>query len=600
MLGLGLLLLVGCSGSSKSSTTTEPDDRVCEPGSRSCDGQNIKVCSDDGAQRLIVATCPGTQSCADGECVDTACVANTKFCQAGSVWKCDRTGGGSSLFDTCGSSEFCRVEDDNAACVTKACKPGELLCSGETATACAEDGSGPLPDGDDCSADAQTCVGGRCQSTECVPQSKLCRNGDVYLCEANGKDTSLLLDCGSGQVCDGGTAACVPEVCEPQSLSCDGSRVTKCNDYGSAWEPTDTDCAADDQLCVEGLCKTQICATNSRFCQDDDVMQCSPDGTSANVALTCTPDFYHCASYPSGSYAWCEANACQPKQVVCDGNVVKTCNDDGSFPPGGIDCGAGKYCEAGACKDQVCEPDRFFCKANEVHYCRFPGSYSDLYETCPAATVCRGFEGGWSCEPLACDAGETACLRNKVGTCAATGDALSVVKEDCAASGSICGPDNQCAKSATDVVGNPEDAWTIFSERIFGDAIQVTSARKLTEMQIKLALPAPRKLRWVVFERTEGDSYTAKKDWVVENQSGNGYFSSGAISYNLKAGATYALGVVVHGGSTTVTEYDTAPFDSLLSFGRLLGNIETDYFPPEVTFAPDPGRVYHLKVTTTP
>lgn len=589
--------IAACSGSSKSGDKSTPD-RVCEPGSKSCDGQNVKVCSDDGTERTIEQTCLPSQTCADGACAETACVPNTKFCQGGDVWRCDSTGSGSLLSQSCSRSQFCREEDDTAKCTDQACPPGAAICDGDVATTCLDDGSGPAKGGTDCSATKQACVVGACKDTECVAGSKVCMNEDVYLCGANGKDLSLLADCQSGTVCDGDKQACVAKICDIGSTGCDGNTAVKCNEFGSGWEPVGTDCSASNQVCVSGACKKQTCTPSSSFCQGGNVYQCDAAGVTSTLWQTCYPNYQHCA--PSGSnYAYCDYNQCEANQPVCDGNSAGVCTADGSWPQDGTDCGSEKYCEGGTCKAKVCDAGTIFCKDGDVYGCDWLGAHAELYEQCPTDTTCKITEGNYACIPLPCSPGETACLGNKVGVCADDGQTLGSVTSDCTATMSICGPDNKCAKSVVDTLGLDEDSYTEYSGNFFGDVVQISSARKLTEMQMDLNLRSSRELRWAVFEETSPSTYTARQDWIVSSQTGDGFFSSGAISYSLKAGKTYLFGVTITGGNTSTSYVDTAPFAVNASLGTVLGRAETGY-SSVVNVYPDGTSLYHMKLTTTP
>ncbi len=600
VLGLGLLV-AACSGSSK---TTGNSDPKCEPGARTCDGMNISVCDADGTERMTAETCNtvgpigGSPSVCTGGVCTTSCVPNTRFCQDGSVWKCDGSGATSKLSQTCATDEFCREADDTATCSDTACTAGAAVCDGDIATKCEADGSGPAAGGTDCAATDQGCYEGQCQDTACVPGMKLCQDGDVYLCAKNGADTSLLADCQAGSVCDGEKVACAPKVCEIGSVGCDGTRAVKCNAYGSAWDPAATDCAADNNVCIAGACKKQTCTPNGTFCQDGNVYQCDQTGVTSTLWQTCTPNYYHCTPYPSSNYAQCDYNQCQPSQLLCDGNTARVCNADGSWPQAGTDCGD-KFCESGSCKARVCEPQTIFCKDGDVYGCDWLGSRADLYQQCPNETTCKVTDGSYACIPLPCSPGEVACLANKIGTCAADGQSLSKVTEDCNTSASVCGADNKCTKSSVETLGVAEDATTVYSNYLVGDVVQVSSARKLTEMQLNLVLPAARELRWVVFEETSGSTYTAKQDWVVANQSGSGFFSSGAISFSLKAGKTYLFAVSITGGNSSIAYMDTAPFRNTTTFGTVLGRVDSGY--SSVIYAyPDSQFLYNMKLTTGP
>src|SRR5690349_16804391 len=131
--GVWAFLLVAsaaaCSGSSsKKDGPTDTPDSQCTAGAARCDGLNVKVCNEEGTAESIQATCLPSQSCSDGACRDTACIANTRFCKDGSIWKCDSTGGGSQLAQSCNGGLFCRESEGDAECSEQACFAGEPLC----------------------------------------------------------------------------------------------------------------------------------------------------------------------------------------------------------------------------------------------------------------------------------------------------------------------------------------------------------------------------------------------------------------------------------------------------------------------------------------
>jgi hypothetical protein len=593
------LLFAACSGSSKTSGK-DPEPNVCLAGSRTCAGLIVKVCNDDGTALITEKTCVAPQTCADGACAETSCVPNTKHCKDGSVWKCDSTGGGSTLSQTCAKSQFCREADDSATCSDQACTAGEKLCDGEVATTCRADGSGPKESGVDCAETKQTCYQGACQDNECTPGTKVCQSGDVYLCAKNGTDTSLLADCQAGTVCDGNKTACTAKVCDVGAAGCDGMRAVKCNAFGSGWEPGGTDCAADGSVCVAGACKKKTCTPSGTFCQGNDIYQCDHLGVASSLSQTCKPPYYHCQASPSSNYAYCANNDCFPGEVAkCFGNEVRACNEDGSAAATGTDCGDDKYCEEGTCKTRICEPGTVYCKNGDVYNCEWPGAYEYVSLDCPTDTACDA--EAYACVPMPCSPGTTTCLANKVGTCAADGQSLTSTTVDCTASSSICDSGNQCVKSAVDTLGSDDDPNIQYPSYVFGNIVKVSSTRKLSDFQMTLDLGStPRELRWVVFEETAANTYTAKTETKVSSQTGKASFNSGPISnYTLKAGTTYFFGVRVLGGNTSVAYLDVVPFVSSASFGTVLGQYQGDYASPMYA-SPDTQAIYQMKVTTAP
>ncbi len=584
-------LVLGCSGNSKQNGNDA--QTVCDAGVRRCEGLNVKVCSEDGSAESIEQTCLPSQSCSAGACQETSCVPNTKFCKDGAIYKCDSSGGGSSLSQQCGAGRFCREKDEDASCSSQACSANEPLCEGNVATSCQIDGSGPRPGGTDCAASNQACYQGQCRDRACTSGMKVCQHDDVFLCSQNGTDLSLLAECAVDEVCDGAMGACRPKLCEPGKVSCDGLRVVTCNEFGSAWLAGGVDCGAESKQCVAGACKNQVCTPSTTFCQDGNVYSCDSLGLSSSLSQTCQAEWQHCAPY--GSYAYCESNQCQPGQAVCDSNVVKTCTASGTLPPTGTACASDTYCDGGVCKPRNCDVDRFFCQSGDIYYCSYDGP-PQLAQTCEYDRVCKPVTDGATCAALPCSPTSTVCLGNKVGTCAADGLTLGKVTEDCAAAASICTADLKCAKTAMDTLGIAENVEGVGAGTFIGDAIDVTSPRKVTEMSLNLVLAASRELRWVIYEQT-GQAFTARIDKLVSNVSGSGFQSSGALSYSLKAGKRYVLGVVVSGGDA-VAYYDTAPFGPVTSFGNPVGRVVT-YYQSVI----DAGNLYQeylyqMKITT--
>ena len=604
--GSGAAVLLGftlaaaaCSGSSSKNGTTPPPDTICDANARRCDGLNVKLCSADGLSESIDSTCLPNETCADGACSPNACVPNTKFCKDGAVWKCDSAGAGSMLSSVCPSGKYCRDDDGAAYCSDQACTPGKARCEGNVATRCAADGSGPQPGGTDCAANKQACVDGSCQDVTCMPGSKLCQQGAVYQCSQDGTKTSLLLQCTASQVCDGKLNACRSKQCDPGTLGCDGSKLVKCNEFGSDWDQSGKDCASSDQICVAGACKKQVCTANSSYCQEGTVYQCDPSGTSSTLYRQCNAQYEHCLQY-NGTYANCVGNDCVAGKTFCDYNTVKVCNADGSAPSTGTVCADDQYCDNGTakCVAKVCDPYTYYCSQGDIYYCT---SYSGPQQgelpvtSCLNDTKCQVVSGTPNCVPMACTAGEVGCIANQVGTCAATGDSLASVTDDCAKNGNVCTADQKCAKSAADTLGVAEDALTEPAGIFIGNMIQVTSTRKLTEFQLNLLLASARELRWVIYEQS-ADTLTARFDKVVSNQTGNGFVSSGTLNYTLKAGKTYVLGVVATGGNM-IGYFDNLPYASRTSFGEILGRTEQSYSSSLGAY-PDSNSIYQMKTTT--
>jgi hypothetical protein len=571
----------------------------CMPGAKRCDGSTVRQCDESGSKETITQTCLATQTCSNGACAAGGCVPNTSACKDGAVWKCDERGV-SSLGEQCAPGLFCRVDSDVASCSAQACTPGLPVCNGNVASTCSADGSGVVSGGVDCAKSNRACEGGQCYDIVCKVGEKSCQHNDVYLCSHNGTDVSLLTACHSDEVCDADMGSCRKKLCDPGKAACDGTRAQVCNEFGSAWLPGATECATDGKICVGGSCKKQVCAASRSFCQDGNVYNCDASGTTATLSQTCNSSTEHCATYNGGSFGYCKSNDCHAGDSVCDGDVIKVCNADGSLPASGTACSDSQVCENAKCKDRPCVPGSYFCKGADVYYCDFGSPFMFLQQTCDGDSACKAVgAAGATCAPFACSPSSTACVGDKIGTCATDGQSLSAVTTDCTATSNVCTIELKCAKSATDIIGTSEKAELISGSNAIVDVIDVDSTRKLTELQAQLVFTGTLELRWIVYELS-GQTFSAKYDKLVSGVTGTGsigFVSSGALNYKLTAGKRYALGVVISGGDA-FDYLDSTPFTRDVSFGTVTGRVITYYPGAFDAFSVDMTYVSPMKVST--
>lgn len=571
----------------------------CTPDAKRCDGSSVKQCDESGFKETITQTCLSTQTCSNGACAAGACVPNTSTCKDGVVWKCNEDGV-STQSERCATGLFCRVDGDVASCNAQACSKGQPLCNDNVATTCNADGSGVVAGGVDCGKSSRACAGGQCYDVVCKVGEKSCQHGDVYLCSHNGTDVSLLTTCRSDEVCDAEMGSCRKKLCEPGKAACEGTRAQTCNEFGSAWLPAATECATDGKICVNGSCKKQLCAASRSFCQDGNVYSCDASGTAATLSQTCNASTEHCATYNGGSFGYCKANDCHSGDSVCDGDVIKVCNADGSLPASGTACSESQTCENAKCKERPCVPGNYLCKGADVYYCDFSSPFLSLQQTCEPDSSCKAVgTTGAACAPFACSPSAAACVGDKLGTCAADGLGLSAVTTDCTATANVCTTELKCAKSATDTIGVAEKAELISGSNLIVDVIDVDSTRKLTELQAQLVFTGTLELRWIVYELT-GQMFVPKYDKLVSGVTGTGAitsFNSGALNYKLTAGKRYALGVVITGGD--VFDYvDSLPYTRDVSFGTVTGRVVSYYPNTFDVFSVDTSYVSRMSMTT--
>lgn len=488
-----------------------------------------------------------------------------------------------------------------------ACAAGARRCDDSNVKVCSADGSHETV--------AETCSNGQsCSFGQCLPPlgepktpelpadsiceagSKRCQGGDVYLCEKDGRGLTLLAACQVGQACDSELAACVAKVCEPGQVTCDGSRVVTCNDFGSSWRSDPTDCATDGKLCVNGNCVTQLCAPNAAYCQDGNLFLCDNAGRSGTLLRVCDPQTEHCEGVIAAGVG-CRRNECETGQTVCDGNTAKACAADGTVPATGTDCGVDHYCADGQCVLLTCAPGSTYCETSDVYFCDARGPPTQI-AGCSAGSFCRTVDSEDAiCAYAACTPEFPGCQGNQIGTCAGDARSLSVVTEDCAAKGSVCTLDLKCAKSATDTLGLAEDDASIGTNGLLGDVVDVRSARKVTELRTYMSLSSAREVRWLIYQLV-GRSFVSKLEKVTAAAVMTGFVSSGPLSFQLEAGQRYLLAVVVSAGdgesSLAFTSYDRS-----LSFGGVAGRVAGSYaeLVDTSSFRDDDG-VYRMQVVT--
>ncbi|MEE2836068.1 MAG: IgGFc-binding protein [Myxococcota bacterium] len=145
--------------------------------------------------------------------------------------------------------------------------------------------------------DSESCVDGICVEGACAPGSQRCELGRRQRCADD--ETSWEPDpCPEGTVCQtGGT--CGRADCDPGTYRCatiEGERWPqreRCADDGSAWENA---ACRRGQVCVDdGACQAMECVPNSTGCVDDRTIgRCNDDGTALEPTETC-PDGTACS-----------------------------------------------------------------------------------------------------------------------------------------------------------------------------------------------------------------------------------------------------------------------------------------------------------------
>ena len=288
------------------------------------------------------------------------------------------------------------------------CVPHQPLCDGNRATTCNATGTAVEAGGTTCSP-TETCVSGACEAQECAPSQRFCEGATVRLCKDNGLSSKEVETCASGKYCDAATATCLTGVCSPGQPACDGARATTCNSAGSGYVAGGQSCAATE-TCSAGQCKAQVCTPSSKFCQGQDIKECSANGLSSTAQTTCSNQ----ACVQSGSTAAC-AGVCTPGQTKCSGNGVQTCSVTGTW--GTVVACSNQACvqtgTTAACSG-VCTPATVRCSGNGVQTCSASGAWGSA-SACPAVNpVCSSGVCG---SPPSCTGLGNTCGSNGTDNC---------------------------------------------------------------------------------------------------------------------------------------------------------------------------------------
>ena len=225
-------------------------------------------------------------------------------------------------------------------------------------------------DGKECSTTADCAAKGAnfyCDPTDgtckCAPSctGKCCGDdGCGGTCENN---------CPAGQTCNANSCACEADnTCTDGDARCDGNVIQTC--VAGAWE-NGTDCATNNQVCVNGQCEASgTCTEGDKRCNGDTVQTCDANNTWQD-GTDCSANGQVCVD------GACEASGCTAGDTRCNGNVVQNCVA-GTWEDG-TDCTTeSKVCSNGECvTGGTCTQGDTRCAGTTVQTCSANGTWDD-------------------------------------------------------------------------------------------------------------------------------------------------------------------------------------------------------------------------------
>ncbi len=258
--------------------------RTCQPGTGRCVGNSGQMCMDDGLGYTEPGDCGSTNVCVGGECLPRVCTVGTSRCAGDSIVSC--SGAGTlEISSTCDTTNVCVQTGSLARCEPRVCEPRQITCTSDARSRQTCNDSGTAFGVAACST-GSSCRGGECIPQICQPGSRVCRAGDVAVCNTVGLGLSTVDDCDADEICF--NAECRELLCAPDSLRCDGAVSVRCD--GSGLGESRTDCAGSGQFCnaTNGLCDTRVCTPGTLRCQQNEVLLCNSIGSVESITQTCS------------------------------------------------------------------------------------------------------------------------------------------------------------------------------------------------------------------------------------------------------------------------------------------------------------------------
>jgi hypothetical protein len=454
---------VACPGNQTCVDGTCKMATACPAGDVKCLDQQVVQCDPAGAAYQPTDDCtkPGpageARTCLSGACVPTQCQPGAALCADSDNEATCKADGSGYAKKACTGGQLCEVTH----CEPIVCQPGTPSCSGAVAQTCSPMGT-HQEQTSDCGLQGKACVNGACVAKVCAPSAVQCQAGKVGTCKADGTGWNLQA-CPQGEVCAGGK--CLPTVCEPGTLGCNGMFTSTCNASGTAWVIGE-DCAKSGQMCEGGACVALSCKPGVVGCQGKVLAECNATGSGWNLGQDCATLGQTC------DVGKCVALTCAVGVVSCQSGQLGTCNaaqNGWDLTP----CGVGQVCANNKCLN--CQPNATKCTGDLVSTCQSDGSWVD-----------QGCDDANTCTTDACSAGQCAFTPVADGTPCPAGNGFQCKSGQCV----VAGCPEGTVTIAVDVGGQKKSACgamgPIWGPRAESPSTFVNDTGKFYDSQTKL------------------------------------------------------------------------------------------------------------------
>lgn len=441
---LWIACTAGCSGDSQlGNSTSEEMDLGAEDVAPEV--SPFTPCEDN-------TECLGGEICRGGNCRE-ACAHDDPCSGVFEACALDRSYCVECVDEThCGRNQECRENRCVFSCAGDAACQDGFHC---------DSGSGRCVE-DECETDEECGGGFRCLRMVCVPIDAIVCQADSRWCDGNvlvtcSRDgTSESRDACDEQVCvtsDDG-ARCADVICTPNEIGCsDRETAFLCDGTGTV--QTDSTCA-EGRYCADGTCRDEACEPQSQICDGDVLLSCNEEGTSTTATRCaelseCSESAFGCSCVERS----CELRTCSPGSARCVGESRQECTRDGLTYLEPVDCGDDEVCIAGTCQPESCEPAAVLCAGDVLVECDGDGNGYSQMDCTDTTEICVQLDDSAECQSRVCEPDSAVCIPSATGlaTCDYRGTFATTrvcdVEEYC--SNGACVPDvcahesgNQC------------------------------------------------------------------------------------------------------------------------------------------------------------
>jgi hypothetical protein len=401
---------VACLGPVDCSATESCIANECVPqctlGAPCADGQRCDTTTGECVESECASDedCTGGNTCRAGRCIpieSIICTPGEESCDGNTLLRCIEDGTAFEEID-CGVVAVCTADGDGAECEPIPCTPNDIGCvDRETAFICEADGvtRTEFP----CRSD-QYCEEGVCLALVCEPDSVTCENGIIQTCDSLGESQTTVI-CAEQEECAtsrfgcrcGDDNTCEPRACVADTSRCVGNSVQVCLSDETGFS-TPVPCEAEE-ICRSGACVPARCDVGSTSCAGDTLLSCGADGTT-RTETNCAADDQLCVTV--GSVSECGDRVCEPDSVSCSLDRLSRAVCDGrGATQTFVACGEGLRCVDNECVESVCDPRS--CDEVDAAGIDYPDTDLDGVPDCEEAATDSDGDGRLACDDADAD-----------------------------------------------------------------------------------------------------------------------------------------------------------------------------------------------------